>query len=100
NRRGLGAVVDQRGERRATQGVPRARANGARTWRRGFSAAAGEESWPSLAATETWSQEGLETVVVYAVPRTPPELPGRSIARGRTRSRRGRRADRRGRASP
>src|SRR5208282_1203520 len=51
----------------------RARANGARTWRRGFSAAAGEESWPSLAATETWSQEGLETVVVYAVPRTPPE---------------------------
>ena len=60
--------AEQRGERRATQRVPPARANRTHAWRRRFSAAVGEESWPGLAVPETRSQEGLETVVVHAVP--------------------------------
>jgi hypothetical protein len=45
-----------------------ARVNGARAWRRRFPEAAGEEARPGFAATETRPEEGLETVVVYAVP--------------------------------
>ena len=67
----LASFARQRGERRATQGVPRARANGARAWRRRFSEAAGEETWPCFEAAETGPEEGLRTVVVYAVPGIP-----------------------------
>ena len=50
----------------------RARTNGARAWRRRFSEAAGEETWPCVEAAETRPEEGLKWIVVYAVPGTSP----------------------------